>query len=156
MIVSRNSLQKSHFSACSNHTTELQFCKIAVCCYRPGNIHQNQPFHQEFVQVSLLRDCRKTESTLFHFLPKWIHLPSNGASHLSSFQQLATILPQALLAFPSFQLTALRKPLFPGIKIPMLPTGTYANALRKTISELLIFIPARKWSQPPTSFLRVI
>lgn len=32
-IPCRNLLLVSHFSACSNHTTKLQFYEISVCCY---------------------------------------------------------------------------------------------------------------------------
>lgn len=72
---------------------------------------------QEFVQVFLLhRDWRQKERTLFNFLPKWIHFPSNGASHLSSFQQLATILPQAPLASPPLPAHSSEEASFPRSK----------------------------------------
>lgn len=113
-IPCRDLLLLSHLSACSNHITELRFCEISVCCYRPGNTHQNQPFQQEFVQLSLLhQDCRKTERTLFHLLPKWINFPLNGAFHLSSFQQLGTILPWAPLTSPPLPAHSSEEPSLP-------------------------------------------
>lgn len=143
----------------SHFPITLQNCDSArfLCCYRPGNTHQTQPFQQQFVQLALLhRDCRKPERTLFHFLPKWIHFPSNGAFHLSSFLQLATILPQAPVTSPPLPAHSSEEAPLPRNRNTHGTHRHLCKHLTQTIPELLIFIPAQKWSQSPTDFPRVM